>query len=239
MADYNNMRTTTITRGDASIDQGLRSYMLGVYNLMMFGLAITGILALSVAYFAATNYQFKLFLQQYSFILVIIPFGVAMFLQFGINRLSTFTAQALFIAYAALLGASLAPIFLVYEIGSIARTFFITATSFGGLSLYGYTTKRDLSPLRTFLVIGLIGLIIASLVTFFVESSALDFVISVAGVLIFAGLTAYDTQMIKEAYYEGDHDETRGRKIVIGALHLYLDFVNLFLFLLRFLGNRD
>ncbi len=233
------MRTTTIARGDASIDLGLRSYMLGIYNLMMVGLAITGIIAMAVAYFAATNVEFLMFLYRFNFILILVPFGVAMFLQFRIDSLSTSTARTLFIAYAALLGASLAPIFLVYDVASISRTFFITAASFGGLSLYGYTTKRDLSPMRTFLVIGLIGLVIALLVSLFVESSAMDFIISVAGVLIFAGFTAYDTQKIKELYYAGDHDETRGRKIVIGALHLYLDFVNLFLFLLRFLGNRN
>lgn len=239
MADYNNMRTTTITRGDASIDQGLRSYMLGVYNLMMIGLALTGAIAMTVGYLAMTNIEVFKFLYSVRIFLIFVPFGVAMFLQLRIDSLSTSTARTLFIVYAALLGASLAPIFLIYDPSSIARTFFITAASFGGLSLYGYTTKRDLRPMGTFLVIGLIGLIIASLVSLFVQTSALTFAISVAGVLIFAGFTAYDTQMIKEIYYAGDHEETRGRKIVMGALHLYLDFVNLFLFLLRFLGSRN
>ncbi len=144
-----------------------------------------------------------------------------------------------FWGYAALLGVSLSSIFLVYTGASITQTFFITATTFGAMSLYGYTTKKDISSWGSFLFMGLIGLIIASIVNIFMASSALSFAISAIGVLVFTGLTAYDTQKIKESYYEGDDSDTAGRKAIIGALELYLDFINLFMMLLRLLGNRE
>ncbi|MEO2038005.1 MAG: Bax inhibitor-1/YccA family protein, partial [Martelella sp.] len=160
-------------------------------------------------------------------------------LAFRINKMSVAAAQTAFWVYAGLTGISLSTIFLVYTGQSIVQTFFITAASFGALSLYGYTTKRDLSAMGSFMVIGLFGIIIAMIVNIFLQSSALGFAISVLGVLIFAGLTAWDTQKIKEMYYEGDGHEVAGRKAVMGALTLYLDFINMFLFLLRLLGNRN
>lgn len=165
--------------------------------------------------------------------------GGSVFLSFRIQSLSVGTAQAIFWGYAALVGLSLSSIFIVFTGQSIVRTFFVTAASFGALSLYGYTTKRNLSAMGSFLMMGLFGLILASVVNIFLGSTALQFAISVIGVLIFAGLTAYDTQEIKEMYYEGDAADTQGRKIVMGALRLYLDFINMFMFLLQFMGNRE
>ncbi len=172
-------------------------------------------------------------------VVMLAPLAAVFFLSFRIERLSVSTANAVFWGYAALVGLSLSSIFLVYTGQSVVRTFFVTAASFGALSLYGYTTKRDLSAMGSFLMMGLFGLIIASVVNIFLGSTALQFAISVIGVLIFAGLTAYDTQSIKEMYYEGDASDTQGRKIVMGALRLYLDFINMFMFLLQFMGNRD
>ncbi len=166
------------------------------------------------------------------------PLAAVFFLSFRIQSLSVGTAQAIFWGYAALVGLSLSSIFIVTG-QSIVRTFFVTAASFGALSLYGYTTKRNLSAMGSFLMMGLFGLILASVVNIFLGSTALQFAISVIGVLIFAGLTAYDTQEIKEMYYEGDAADTQGRKIVMGALRLYLDFINMFMFLLQFMGNRE
>ena len=230
----------------AEIDQGLRSYMLKVYNYMTIGLAVTGI----VAYFsgnAAANWQTgeltawgqAIFMSPLRWVVIFAPLAAVMFLSFGIQRLSIAAAQALYWVYAALMGLSLSSIFLIYTGASIAQTFFVSAAAFGALSLFGYTTKRDLSAMGSFLVMGLFGLIIASLVNLFLQSSALDFAISAIGVLVFAGLTAWDTQKIKEMYFEADDTAVAGRKAIMGALTLYLDFINLFLFLLRFLGNRE
>jgi hypothetical protein len=166
------------------------------------------------------------------------PLGLVLWMSFGIQRMSVGTAQTVFWVYAALMGVSLAPILLIYTGASIAKVFFITAASFGALSLYGYTTTRDLTAYGSFLIMGLIGLIIASLVNIFLASSALDFVISCVGVLVFAGLTAWDTQKIKEMYDPMDDGTVAGRKAVMGALTLYLDFINLFLMLLRLFGDR-
>ena len=160
------------------------------------------------------------------------------FLSWRIDRLSAATARALFFVYAALLGASLSTIFAVYTDASITRVFFISAAAFGGLSLWGYTTQRDLSPMGSFLMMGLIGIIIASLVNIFLKSSGLDWIVSVIGVIVFAGLTAWDTQKIKEMYSAYDDGTVAGRKAVMGALTLYLDFINLFLMLLRLFGGR-
>jgi len=241
MRHVERMRTGAVTRTDASIDQGLRSYMLGVYNLMAIGLVVTALVSMATAYYAANNPAFTAFLYMspFAYVVMFAPLIAVFFLSFKIQSLSTAAAQGLFFGFSALIGLSISSIFFIYEIGSITQVFFITAASFGALSLYGYTTKRDLQPLGTFLFIGLVGLILASIVNLFTQSSALQFAISVIGVLIFAGLTAYDTQTIKEMYYEGDSADSRGRKIVMGALNLYLDFINMFMFLLRLFGSRD
>ena len=173
-----------------------------------------------------------------AWVIMLSPLAFVLVLSFGINRLSLGTTQLLFWAFAGVMGLSLSSIFLRFTGESITTTFFVTAAAFGGLSLYGYTTKRDLSPIGSFLVMGLIGLLIAMVVNIFLASSALQFAISVIGVLIFAGLTAWDTQRIKEMYYVGDGAVVAGKKAIMGALSLYLDFINLFMFLLQFMGNQ-
>lgn len=257
MADFRNLRSTTIVQADASIDQGLRSYMLGVYNAMAIGLVITGIAAFVISSLATTNdmsfaagqmrngtlltsFGVTFYTSPFAYIVMFAPLIAVFFLSARINSLSTTAARGLFFVYAALVGLSLSSIILRYTPGSVTQTFFITAAAFGSLSLYGYTTKRDLTGMGSFLFMGLIGLLLAMVVNIFLGSSALQFAISFIGVLIFSGLTAYDTQTIKVMYYEGDEAETRGRKVVMGALTLYLDFINMFVFLLQFLGqNRD
>ncbi len=232
----------------AEIDAGLRAYMIRIYNYMAAGVALTGVVSW-VTFNAATttNEAGRLVLTSfgqmiYSGPLTIVLFlgtlGIVFFLSFRIDKLQASTAMILFMLYAGLLGLMLSSVFLSYTGTSITRTFFISAAAFGGLSLYGYTTQRDLSPIGTFLIMGMIGLFIAMLVNLFLKSSGLDFVISAAGVLIFAGLTAWDTQKIKEMYDANDDGTVSGRKTVMGALTLYLDFINLFLFMLRFLGDR-
>jgi len=223
-----------------AVDAGLRAYMLRVYNYMAIGVALTGFAALAVYQMVQSNpaLQQTLFGGPLYLVLLLAPLGLVFFLSFRIQHLSVGTAQALFFFYAALLGVSLAPIFMVYTHGSIARVFFISSAAFGALSLYGYTTQRDLSPFGSFLIMGLFGIIIASLVNIFLASSALQFVISVVGVLVFAGLTAWDTQRIKEMYSVNDDGTIAGRKAIMGALTLYLDFINLFLMLLRLFGDR-
>ncbi|RCL03653.1 MAG: putative membrane protein [Candidatus Tokpelaia sp. JSC161] len=241
MADFKNMRATTISRADASIDQGLRSYMLSVYNMMTIGLVITAISARIMASLTNNSPTFEqaVYSSPLRFIIMCAPLCAVLFLSFNIQNLSTRTARTLFFIYSGLIGISLSSIFLFYTNTSITQTFFITAASFGSLSLYGYTTKRDLRPLGSFLFISTIGLLIANLISIFFNSSGLQFAISIIGIILFAGLTAYDTQIIKEMYYEGDSGDATGRKIVMGALKLYLDFINMFLFLLHFLNNRD
>lgn len=220
----------------AQIDVGLRQYMLRVYNTMAGGLALTGLVAFLVASSPAAVQL--LFGTPLKWVVMLAPIALVFFFSFKIESLKASTAQTIFWVYAGIMGASLATVFLVFTGASVARTFFVTAAAFGGLSLYGYTTKRDLSAFGTFLVMGLIGLIIASIVNIFLASSALQFVISAAGVLIFAGLTAWDTQKIKEMYWEADGAEVASKKAIMGALTLYLDFINLFMFLLQFLGVR-
>ena len=232
---------------DASIDQGLRAYMLGVYNYMTVALAITGVVALVAAQMfftglgqpgpvGVTELGNAVFNSPVRWVIMLAPLAFVFGLSFGVNRLSPATAQILFYAFAGVMGLSLSSILAVYTGGSIAKTFFITAASFGALSLYGYTTKRDLTGMGNFLFMGLIGLILAMLVNLFFQSAAVDFAISVIGVLIFAGLTAFDTQRIKLSYYVGDDGGVAKKKSILGALALYLDFINLFLFLLRFMG---
>jgi len=218
------------------IDEGLRAYMLSIYNYMGLGLAITGLVAFIVASTPAL-YQ-PIFGTPLKWVVMLAPLGFVFALSAGIQRFSVSTAQILFWVYAGVMGLSLASIFLVFTGESIARTFFITAAAFGALSLYGYTTKRDLSAFGSFLVMGLFGLVIAMLVNLFLQSSALQFVVSVLGVFIFSGLTAWDTQQLKNLYFDVQDDATATAKTAImGALKLYLDFINLFIFLLHFLGQ--
>ena len=221
----------------AEYDEGLRAYMLKVYNYMASGVLLTGIVALLVAQ-SETLLQ-AIFGGPQAYIVMFAPFAFVLVMSFGVHKMKSSTLQMLFWAYAATMGLSLSVILLAYTGESVARTFFITAAAFGALSLYGYTTKKSLSGMGTFLMMGLFGLIIASIVNIFMQSSMLDFVISLAGVLIFAGLTAYDTQRIKESYHMMATGEAVAKGAIMGALNLYLDFVNLFLFLLRFLGNRE
>lgn len=236
----------TATRAD--IDQGLRSYMLKVYNYMASGVALTGIVAMLANPLSSFGVLAPLFYQagpngaiQPSMLVWISMFaslGIVFFLSFRIGKMSATAAQATFWGYAALNGIWLSSIFLTYTDASITRVFFISAAAFAGLSLWGYTTKKDLTGFGTFLVMGLIGLVIAMVVNIFLQSPVMYFVISAAGVLIFAGLTAYDTQKIKDMYVEGEHHDTAAKKSVMGALTLYLDFINLFIMLLRLFGER-
>ena len=221
----------------AAVDEGLRAYMLRVYNYMVSGLALTGVVAFGVA---NTPVLFNaIFGTGMAWVVMLAPLGVVFFLSARMHKMSFAAAQTWFWVFAGLMGISLATIFVAYTGTSIARVFFITAGTFAAMSLYGYTTKRDLTGLGSFLFMGLIGIIIASLVNLFLASSALHFAISVIGVLIFVGLTAYDTQKIKEMYAESDGTEVMGKKAVMGALRLYLDFINLFLMLLRLFGSRN
>jgi FtsH-binding integral membrane protein len=230
------------------IDEGLRAYMLRVYNYMLMGLALTGVFALGTFNLAfqstAGGYQLTalgqtLFGSPLMWLIVLAPLGMVFFMSFRIQKMSVGAAQMTFWIFAALMGISLSTIFAAYTSTSITQVFFITAATFGAMSLWGYTTKRDLTGMGSFLFMGLIGIIIAMLVNIFLQSSALQFAVSVIGVLIFTGLTAYDTQKIKEMYYVGDDSTVAGRKAIMGALSLYLDFINLFLMLLRLFGNRN
>jgi FtsH-binding integral membrane protein len=238
----NQARTRAGTQ--AEIDQGLRSYMLGVYNYMATGLAVTGGVAagtymLAVQNGALTPFGQTLFVSPLKWVFVFAPLALVFFLSFRIQAMRAATAQMVFWIYAALNGVAFSTLGLVYSGNSIARVFFISAASFAALSVWGYTTKRDLTGMGSFLFMGLIGIIIASLVNLFWANGPLQFAISVIGVLVFAGLTAYDTQKIKEMYFEADDGETMSKKILMGALNLYLDFINLFLMLLRLFGNRN
>ena len=229
----------------AGYDAGLRSYMLSVYNYMTSGVLLTGIVALLFAYNTApdglnNSYAAQIFVNggPLRWLVMLAPIGLVMWLSFGINRISEGTAKAIFWAYAVLMGVSLSTILLVYTGGSVAQTFFASAAAFGGLSLYGYTTKRDLSGLGTFLIMGVVGILVAMVLNLFLHSTGLNLAISLIGVLLFAGLTAYDTQRIKSMYFAVQGSGFAGRSVVLGALTLYLDFINLFLFLLRFMGDR-
>ena len=258
MADLRNyqMRAGAGTRVDAGIDEGLRAYMLKVYNLMALGLAITGVAALATVMFATTSdpasavatlgngkmltsLGVALYGSPLKWVVMLAPLGMVFFLSARIHTLSVSSAQTMFWVFAGLMGLSLSSIFLVYTGASIAKVFFITAALFGSMSLYGYTTKRDLTSMGTFLFMGLIGLVIASIVNIFLGSGPLDFAISVVGVLVFTGLTAWDTQKIKESYADHYGADTLTKNAIMGALSLYLDFINLFMMLLRLFGNRE
>jgi len=242
----------------AAVDAGLRAYMLRIYNYMTIGLAITGLAALGVYMAAVTSdpsagavrigssyltpFGYAMFVSPLKWVFMLAPLAMVFAISFGINRLKPATAQLLFWAFSALMGISLSSIFLVYTHTSIVRVFFITAASFGALSLYGYTTKRDMTGMGSFLMMGLFGIIIASLVNLFIASSALQFIVSVVGVLIFAGLTAWDTQRLKNDYiygYASQGGDIAERAAITGALSLYLNFINLFTLLLQLLGQRD
>ena len=230
-----------------AIDEGLRAHMIRVYNYMTAGVALTGLVAWFTFSAAVTDVGGSLQLTSFGqaifgsplmWVLVLAPLGLVFFISFRIQHLQASTARLLFFVYAGLLGLSLATIFMVYTHASITRVFLISAASFGALSLYGYTTPRSLNAMGSFLIMGLFGLIIASLVNIFLKSSGLDWALSVIGVLIFAGLTAWDTQKIKEFYDPQDDGTVAGRKVVMGALSLYLDFINMFMMLLRLFGDR-
>ncbi len=230
---------------EAEVDLGLRAYMLRVYNYMTGGLALTGVVAYLVltvpalqSLFFAVNAKGQFGLSMLGWIAFLAPIGLVFFMSFKIATMQASTAQALFWGYAALMGVGLTPILMIYTGASVARVFFITAATFGAMSLYGYTTKRDLSGFGSFLFMGLIGIIIASVVNIFVASTMMNFIISVVGVLVFTGLTAYDTQKIKESYAAEDERDVTTKKAVMGALNLYLDFINLFIMLLRLIGDR-
>jgi uncharacterized protein len=217
------------------IDVGLRQYMLRIYNYMAAGLAISGL----VAYLAmATGFYQQIAGTPLIWLVMLAPLGALLFLSFRIEQMNVGTAQAVFWGYAALMGLSLAGILLVFTGASIARVFFITAATFALTSLYGYTTGRDLSQLGSFLFMGLVGIVLASLVNVFIGSSALQFAISIIGVIVFTGLTAYDTQRIKEVYLASDPGDVTTKKAIMGALALYLDFINLFVILLQLTGQR-
>jgi FtsH-binding integral membrane protein len=237
MVDIPNRYMTRSQAEAAELDVGLRQHMLRVYNYMASGVLLSGIVAFMVAS-SPTMIQL-LFNTPLKWVVMLSPLAFVLVLSFGINRLSFFSAQALYWVFAAVMGASLASILIVFTGTSVARVFFITAAMFAGMSLYGYTTKADLSKFGSFLFMGLIGIILAGLVNLFIASSALQFAISVAGVLIFVGLTAYDTQRIKETYYEGHDHETSGKLALMGALSLYLNFINLFSLLMNLLGQRN
>jgi len=243
-----NRRSFTKTVDQAAIDEGLRAYMLKVYNYMTTGLVLTGFIAYFFGKASVEAYVPGgviltpvgniLFNSGLSFVIMLAPLGFVFYLSARINKMSASSAQITFWLFASIMGLSLASIFVQFTHSSIARVFFITAGTFGAMSLYGYTTKRDLTKLGGFLFMGLIGVIIASIVNMFFQSGMMSFVISVIGVLVFVGLTAYDTQNIKNMYYGGDSEEIGSKKALMGALKLYLDFINLFILLLQLFGQR-
>ena len=231
---------------DQLIDEGLRSHMLRVYNYMVTGLALTGVIAYFVAstpallsLFYVQTPQGYLSTTTLGWIAILSPLAFVLALSFGISRMKASTGQILFWLFAGVMGLSLSNIFIIYTGESIARVFFITAATFAAMSLYGYTTKRDLTGMGSFLMMGLFGIIIASIVNIFIGSTMVQFVVSVLGVLIFVGLTAHDTQKIKQMYNSLDDSEIAGKKAIMGALSLYLDFITLFILLLRLFGNRN
>ena len=266
MAQYDNRYASagSVARTGVAIDEGLRAYMLGVYNYMAGGVALTGLVAYLVFSMAVTmdpalaakastgaaialrrgmyltDFGVALYASPLKWVVMLAPLAFVFFLSFRVYKMSVGAAQASFWLFAAVMGVSLSSIFLVFTGQSITQVFFITAGAFAGLSLYGYTTKRDLSGWGSFLIMGVIGIVLAAIVNIFLQSSALQFAISVIGVLVFSGLTAYDTQRIKDSYYELSNDATMLAKgAIMGALNLYLDFINLFVSLLQLFGNRE
>lgn len=224
-------------RSDALFDEGLRQHMLRVYNYMGLGLVLTGIVAFVVS--STPALYVPIFSSPLKWVVMLAPLAFALLFSFRIQTMSAATAQVMFWAFCAVMGLSLASVFLVFTGTSIARTFFIAAAMFGATSLYGYTTKRDLTQFSSFLIMGLIGVVIASLVNLFLGSNALQFIISVIGIFVFLGLTAWDTQTIKEQYAENFDAEARQKLAVFGAFSLYLNFINIFQLLLHFTGQRE
>lgn len=261
--NFSDLRKMRVVSGDMTVDQGLRAYMVGVYALMGLGLLVTALAAYTISTLAITEHATAgsqllsvgggkavylssfgqaIFFSPLRYLLMFAPLIVVFILGFRLNSLSTQAARGLFILYAALVGASLSSIFLIYSYSTIAECFLLSAASFGSLSLYGYVTQTDLRPMGAFLFMAVIGVILASLVNLFIHSANFSFGLSVVTVLIFAALTAYDTQTIKEFYYAGDNSDTQERKIILGALNLYIDFINIFISLLQILGfdrNRN
>ena len=233
---YGGANTATVGVPRAARDAGLRSYMLRVYNYMASGVLLTGIVALL---FATSGLAAQVLVTPLRWLIILAPLGFVMAMSFGLNRMQTSTLQALFWAFAVAMGLSMSSIFLVYTGTSIAQTFFAVAAGFAGLSLYGYTTKRDLSGIGTFLIMGVVGLFVAMLINLFLQSPAMQLAISGIGVLLFAGLTAYDTQKIKSMYAYVAGTDMMGKVVIMGALNLYLDFINMFTFLLSFMGSRE
>ncbi len=250
-------RPVTGARTGADVDEGLRSYMLGVYNYMAVGIALTGLVAYALTFLTTTSDPATavatlrngvmltelgqaLYGSPLAFVLMLAPLGFVMFLSFRVHKMSAGAAQTAFWLFAAVMGLSLSSIFLRYTGQSITQIFFVTAAAFAGLSIWGYTTKKDISGWGSFLIMGVIGIIIAAIVNLFLQSSALMFAISSLGVLIFAGLTAYDTQQIKDGYYQIQGDSVAMAKgAIMGALSLYLDFINMFTSMLSLFGNRE
>jgi FtsH-binding integral membrane protein len=232
---FGGVNAATVGVPHATRDAGLRSYMLSVYNYMASGVLLTGIVALL---FASSGFAAQVLMTPLRWLIVLAPLGFVMAMSFGLQRMKTSTLQMLFWAFAVSMGLSMSSIFLVYTGMSIAQTFFAVAAGFAGLSLYGYTTKRDLSGFGTFLIMGVVGLLVAMVINIFLQSPAMMMAISAIGVLLFAGLTAYDTQKIKSMYAYVAGSDMMGKVVIMGALNLYLDFVNMFMFLLSFMGNR-
>ena len=233
----------------ADIDAGLRAYMLGVYNYMTTALAVTGLFAYGIKMLSVgtneagqqylTGLGQLIYTTPLQWVVMLAPIGMVFYLSAAMGRMKLRSAQTMFYVYAALMGVSLSSVLLVFTGESVARVFFITAGAFAGLSLYGYTTKRDLGPLGAFLIMGVIGLMLAMIVNMFMQDQGMALMISVVGVLLFAGLTAYDTQQIKSMYMMSDSHEVAQKKSIHGALRLYLDFINMFIMLLQLLGNRE
>lgn len=247
MSDWNDSRNTRSPFGSGPAingmpieavakDAGLRSYMLSIYNYMASGVLLSGIVALLAA---TSGFAEAIFATPLRWVIALAPLGFVMAMSFGVNRMQEGTLKLLFWAFSVVMGLSLSAIFFVYTGPSIALTFFSTAGAFAGLSLYGYTTKRNLSGMGSFMAMGLIGLIIAMLLNLWLQSGPLSLAISAIGVVIFAGLTAWDTQRLRETYYHVAGTDMVGKVVIMGALSLYLDFINMFQFLLSFLGNRD
>jgi len=252
MADWNDPRATRQGFGAApsqtgdlagrtTFDAGLRRHMLSIYNYMTSAVLLTGIVALLFSRGGAESPAAQVFVNGgiLAWLIILSPLAIVFAMSFGANKFSTTTLQAMFWGFATLMGLSLSTVFLVYTGGSIAATFFATAGAFAGLSLFGYTTQKDLSGYGTFLIMGVVGLIIASLLNLWLQSSGLFWAISFLGVLIFAGLTAYDTQRLKNQYQYLRGTDFAGKAVVLGALSLYLDFINMFQFLLSFMGQRN
>jgi FtsH-binding integral membrane protein len=242
MQNWNDPRTTgvntaaTVGVPRAARDAGLRSYMLSVYNYMASGVLLTGIVALL---FYTSGLAAQVLATPLSWLIMLAPLGFVMVMSFGMHKLQTSTLQMLFWAFATTMGLSMSSIFLVFTGVSIAQTFFAVAAGFAGLSLWGYTTKKDLSGWGTFLIMGVVGLLVALVINMFLQSPAMQMAISAIGVLLFAGLTAYDTQRIKSLYAHVAGTDMMGKVVIMGALSLYLDFINMFTFLLNFMGSRE